>query len=253
MHAPLFPAPAATEGARAPTLAAIAYDRLKRSIFDFELIPGDRFSESDIAIRLGMSRTPVREALVRLQREGYLDVQFKSGWTVRPLDFDLFEHLYDLRMVLETTAVRRLCEGDADQNAKNALALLEKVWLVSKEFRETVPADVADNDAEFHLAIVKAAGNPEIARVHEMVTDRLRIIRRLDFAQPARVDATYEEHAQILKALLRRRADQAVMLLKAHIETSQTEVRKITLHKLYAARNGKAAKPVEPQAKRKRR
>jgi DNA-binding GntR family transcriptional regulator len=253
MHTPLFPAPATTAGARAPTLAIMAYDRLKRSIFDFELIPGDRFSESDIAVRLGMSRTPVREALVRLQREGYLDVQFKSGWTVRSLDFDLFEHLYDLRMVLETTAVRRLCEGDADQSARAALAALEKVWLVSKEARETVPADVADHDEEFHLAIVKAAGNPEIARVHEMVTDRLRIIRRLDFAQTARVDATYEEHAQILKALLRRRADQAVMLLKAHIETSQMEVKKITLHKLYAARNGANATPVEAPTKRKRR
>jgi DNA-binding GntR family transcriptional regulator len=253
MDTPLFPAPAATEDARAPTLATIAYDRLKRSIFDFELIPGDRFSESDIAGRLGMSRTPVREALVRLQREGYLDVQFKSGWTVRPLDFDLFENLYDLRLVLETTAVRRLCEGESDQAARTALSALEKVWLVPKEARQSVAAEVADYDEQFHLAIVKAAGNPEIARVHEMVTDRLRIIRRLDFAQPARVDATYEEHAQILKALLRRRADQAVMLLRAHIETSQTEVRKITLHKLYAARSKAAAKPADTPAEKKRR
>jgi DNA-binding GntR family transcriptional regulator len=219
----------------------VAYARLKRSIFDFELFPGDRFSESDIASRLGMSRTPIREALVRLQREGYLDVQSKSGWTVRPLDFDLFEHLYDLRMVLETTAVRRLCEGEPHAASKAALQALEAIWLVPEEERQVVASDVADCDEEFHLAIVLAAGNPEIARVHQTVTDRLRIIRRLDFAQPARVDATYAEHAQILKALLRRRADQAVLLLRAHIETSQTEVRKITLHKLYTARSRGAA------------
>jgi DNA-binding GntR family transcriptional regulator len=156
-------------------------------------------------------------------------------------------------MVLETTAVRRLCEGEADQGAKAALVALEKVWLVPKESRQNVPAEVADYDEEFHLAIVKAAGNPEIARVHEMVTDRLRIIRRLDFAQPARVDATYEEHAQILKALVRRRADQAVLLLRAHIETSQAEVRKITLHKLYAARGAAATRPSPAQSARKRR
>jgi DNA-binding GntR family transcriptional regulator len=223
--------------ARAPTLASVAYTRLKRSIFDFELFPGDRFSESDIASRLGMSRTPIREALVRLQREGYLDVQSKSGWTVRPLDFDLFEHLYDLRMVLETTAVRRLCEGEPRAESTAALAALEAIWLVPEQERQVVASDVADCDEEFHLAIVMAAGNPEIARVHQTVTDRLRIIRRLDFAQPARVDATYAEHAQILKALVRRRADQAVLLLRTHIETSQTEVRKITLHKLYTARS----------------
>jgi DNA-binding GntR family transcriptional regulator len=238
---PLFPVSSEGEVARAPTLASVAYTRLKRSIFDFELFPGDRFSESDIASRLGMSRTPIREALVRLQREGYLDVQSKSGWTVRPLDFDLFEHLYDLRMVLETTAVRRLCEGEPSAESTAALAALEAIWLVPEQERQVVASDVADCDEEFHLAIVMAAGNPEIARVHQTVTDRLRIIRRLDFAQPARVDATYAEHAQILKALVRRRADQAVLLLRTHIETSQTEVRKITLHKLYTARSRGAA------------
>jgi DNA-binding GntR family transcriptional regulator len=238
---PLFLSSGDNEAVRAPTLASVAYARLKRSIFDFELFPGDRFSESDIASRLGMSRTPIREALVRLQREGYLDVQSKSGWTVRPLDFDLFEHLYDLRMVLETTAVRRLCEAEPQAGSKAALSALEAIWLVPEEQRQVVASDVADCDEEFHLAIVLAAGNPEIARVHQTVTDRLRIIRRLDFAQPARVAATYAEHAQILKALLRRRADQAVLLLRSHIETSQAEVRKITLHKLYTARTRGAA------------
>ena len=233
-------ADAVSDVGRSPTLASIAYAGLKRSIFDFEIVPGERFSEADIASRLGMSRTPVREALVRLQREGYLDVQSKSGWTVRPLDFDLFDHLYDLRMVLETTAVRRLCEGESRDTSVFALKQLEEIWIIEAAERQSVASDVADCDEQFHLAIVKAAGNPEIARVHEGVTERLRIIRRLDFAQPTRVDATYNEHAQILKALLRRRADQAVMLLRAHIETSQAEVRKITLHKLYSARSQRA-------------
>lgn len=222
-----------------PTLAALAYSRLKRSIFDFALVPGDRFSETQIATRLGMSRTPVREALVRLQREGLLDVQYKSGWTVRSLDFELFEHLYDLRIVLESTAVRRICEAQLAPSAHPALCALEKTWVTAAP-RDTDPATVADLDENFHFVLVQAAGNPEMARVHDSVTDRLRIIRRLDFAQPARVDATYEEHAQILRAIMRRRTDQALLLLRSHIETSQAEVRKITLHKLYAARKSAA-------------
>ena len=63
-----------------------------------------------------------------------------------------------------------------------------------------------------------------------------RIIRRLDFTKQARIDATYEEHAKILKAIQRKRGDQAAMLLRAHIETSQAEVRKITLHQVHLAR-----------------
>ncbi|MDI7507149.1 GntR family transcriptional regulator, partial [Cronobacter dublinensis] len=85
------------------------YRLLKQEIFDFLLLPGDRFSENDIAARMGASRTPVRQALQRLAQEGYLDVQPRSGWQVRPIDFDHLEALYDLRVVLETEAVTRLC------------------------------------------------------------------------------------------------------------------------------------------------
>ena len=115
------------------------YLDIKQNIFDFRLLPGDRFTENEIATRLHVSRTPVREALYRLEREGYLQVQFRSGWNVRELDFRQF-------------------------------------------------------------------------------------------------DATYQEHAQILRAILQQRADRAIDLLRNHIETSKTEVKKISLHKLYSAR-----------------
>lgn len=81
-------------------------------------------------------------------------------------------------------------------------------------------------------------GNREMARIHHEVTERIRIIRRLDFTQERRVDATYREHAQILRAVLQRKVDHAQLLLKAHIEHSKAEVRKITLHMLLEARTG---------------
>jgi DNA-binding GntR family transcriptional regulator len=93
------------------------YAQLKRDISEFKLVPGDRFTENEISERLGVSRTPVRQALFRLQQEGFVEVLFRSGWRVLPFDFDQFEQLYDLRMVLETTAVHRLCETDAASTA----------------------------------------------------------------------------------------------------------------------------------------
>ncbi|MCE3253821.1 MAG: GntR family transcriptional regulator, partial [Cellvibrio sp.] len=60
------------------------YQTLKDDIFSFRLLPGDRFSENEIAERVAASRTPVREALARLQREGFVDVSFRSGWQVKP-------------------------------------------------------------------------------------------------------------------------------------------------------------------------
>jgi len=68
-------------------LAERVYQQLKDDIFGFRLLPGDRFSEGGVAERMQASRTPVRQALYRLEREGYLEVFFRSGWQVRPFDF----------------------------------------------------------------------------------------------------------------------------------------------------------------------
>ena len=75
--------------------------------------------------------------------------------------------------------------------------------------RLSSPQEVAALDEAFHTALVDAAGNPEVARCHRDVTERIRIIRRLDFTQAHRIDSTYDEHAQILRAVIRRRADEA--------------------------------------------
>jgi len=84
---------------------------------------------------------------------------------------------------------------------------------------------------------VRAAGNAEMARVHWDVTERIRIIRHLDFTRADRIEATYAEHAKVLRAVIQRKADQAQLLLKTHIEQSKAEVRKITLHTLHEARS----------------
>jgi DNA-binding GntR family transcriptional regulator len=210
------------------------YEQLKRDIADFRMLPGDRFSEHELCSRLEVSRTPVRQALFRLQQEGLVEVMFRSGWRVLPFDFDKFDQLYDLRMVLETTAVQRLCLQEVE-TSEPALQALKDRWLVPVAERSTDPVQVAEWDEDFHEALVRAAGNPEMARVHHEVTERIRIIRRLDFLKQMRIDATYDEHAKILRAILARKADRADLLMRSHIQTSQVEVRKITLHQVFMA------------------
>ncbi|CAN5500275.1 GntR family transcriptional regulator [soil metagenome] len=208
------------------------YLALKQDIFNFRLLPGDTFTETQVAGELAVSRTPVREALFRLEREGYLRVHFRSGWSVRPFEFQQFESLYDLRLILESASIKKLCETAEQPD----LSALEKLWITPAEDRITEEVAVSTWDEQFHIALVESAGNPEVSRVHRDVMERIRIIRRLDFSQPHRIEKTYDEHAQILQAVLHHRADQAVMLLRAHIEASKAEVRKITLHRLHTAR-----------------
>ena len=223
---------AASGEPRKASLAESVYLGIKQNIFDFRLLPGDRFTENEIAARLKVSRTPVREALYRLEREGFLQVQFRSGWSVRELDFRQFDDLYDLRIALETACVKALCE----RTDRPDLEALNAVWLVATGKRLRDGEKVCVLDEEFHGTLVAATGNREMARCHQEVTDRIRLLRRLDFTEPERIAATYDEHAQILRAVIRRNADRAIQLLRKHIETSKAEVRKISLHKLFSAR-----------------
>ncbi|WP_046240037.1 GntR family transcriptional regulator, partial [Delftia tsuruhatensis] len=119
----------------AHSLAAQIYACLKNDIFDFRLLPGDRFSEGEIATRMQVSRTPVRQALFWLQRDGYVDVHFKSGWQIKAFDFKYFEDLYEVRTLMETSAVASLV-GESLQS----LQPLREVWCVPEEQRETDPA-----------------------------------------------------------------------------------------------------------------
>ena len=213
-------------------LAVTVYAQLKSDIFDFRLLPGDRFTETEVALRLGVSRTPVREALYKLERDGYISVSARNGWNVKPFDFEAFENLYDVRIILELAAVKKLCEMEA----KPPLDALKETWLAPPERRERDPQKICDLDEQFHAGLVAATGNPETARIHQEITGRIRIIRRLDFTQPDRIDSTYDEHAQILRNIMRRKQHPAGMMLKAHIESSKAVVRQITLHRLHTAR-----------------
>jgi len=133
--------------ARPEGLAERIYLQLKDDIFSFRMLPGDKFSENEIAERMDVSRTPVRQALFWLEREGYVEVFFRSGWQVRPFDFEYFEQLYDLRIVLELEAVKRLCTMDV---TPEPLFALQSFWIDEPRLEDG--QEVSRFDEEFHMA-----------------------------------------------------------------------------------------------------
>lgn len=217
-------------------LAEQVYQLLKQDIFNFRLFPGDRFSETDIAQHYGVSRTPMRDALFRLLREGYLEVGFRRGWKVSDINFEQLDQLYDLRIVLEVAAIDKL-----SMTAPPHVAIdeLKAVWCVPVELRESDPSVMFAMDETFHRGLVVATGNAQMLRVHNDVTERIRIVRRLDFLKPHRTSATYDEHSTMLNLIDRGKVAEANILLRAHITQSKLEVRKITLSMLAAARDTK--------------
>jgi DNA-binding GntR family transcriptional regulator len=229
---------AGREGDRS-TLAQTVYERIKDDIFEFRMAPGQRYSEHELARHLGVSRTPLRFALHVLAREGYLvHVGGHSGWQVKPFDLDYYEDLYDFRTQIELIAVKRLCAMDPAPDLSELCAF----WRVPRRQRVMDGKTVAREDEKLHGTLVALAGNREMTRTHNDLTERVRIIRRLDFIEPARIKAAFDEHDKILGALLARKAGEAEMLVKAHIAASRAEIRHITLHRLaLAAQQGQLA------------
>jgi DNA-binding GntR family transcriptional regulator len=217
---------------RSAKLASEVYGRIRADIYDFRLLPGDRFSEGEIADRLQVSRTPVREALFRLQRDGYVDVLYRSGWQVRPFDMRQFENLYDVRLVLENAAIERLVR----LSLNNRLEDLASIWCVPASRYYDDPEVLAVLDEQFHVRLVAASGNPEMAAIHQNISDRMRIVRRLDFKTAPRIAKTYEEHAAIIDRLRDGETKAAQDILTRHIQDSQAEVKTITVYMLHAAR-----------------
>ena len=107
-------------------------------------------------------------------------------------------------MVLELDAIAKLVARREDPPALEAL---KAVWLVPAAMRSTDAREVGEFDEAFHATLVSAAGNAEIAKVHQDVTERIRIVRRLDFTRADRIEATYQEHAKILRAVIQRKLD----------------------------------------------
>jgi DNA-binding GntR family transcriptional regulator len=215
------------------SLAEHAYAEIKQKIFNFEMMPGDLISEGNLAKIVNVSRTPLRQALQQLQHGGFIKAIPKIGWQVAPLDFDKLDELYDFRILIESNAVKALCNSNRDNQIFKEL---QKIWLTPKSKRSFNTVEVGILDEQFHTSLVKASGNEEMLKTHSEITERIKIVRRLDFTKSHRISSTYDEHGQIIKAILAGRAAEAQRLLNAHIEQSKIEVRKITLGMLQDAR-----------------
>ena len=215
------------------SLAEHAYAEIKQKIFDFEMMPGELISESNLAKLVDVSRTPLRQALQQLQHGGFIKAIPKIGWQVAPLNFDKLDELYDFRILIESNAITVLC--NSTQN-NQIIKDLQKIWLTSKSKRNFNTVNIGVLDEQFHTSLVKASGNEEMLKTHSEITERIRIVRRLDFTSIDRINSTYSEHSRIIKAILAKKTAEAQKLLKAHIEHSKIEVRKITLGMLQEAK-----------------
>ncbi|MDE1141944.1 GntR family transcriptional regulator [Paraburkholderia tropica] len=214
------------------------YESLREDIFELRLLPGVWLTEAAVAARFEVSRTPAREALQRLQGDGLMRGYVRGGWEVAPIDFSRFDDLYEMRELIETFAIRRLCErhGRGDRAAVQALDALGAIWLVPEAARLTDARRVAALDEAFHLALVDAVGNAELSAALRRVTDRIHVVHRLGFVYGERVGETYAEHAELIGAIRAGGVGVAIELAERHVRRCRAEICRLGAQRLELAR-----------------
>ncbi|KVS41253.1 GntR family transcriptional regulator [Burkholderia ubonensis] len=230
--------------ATAPTpssRAELVYVSVREDIFDMHLLPGDRVTEASIAERFSVSRTPAREALLRLQSDGLMRGYVRGGWEVVPIDLKRFDDLYEMRQLIETFAVSKLFDQDGAvrPDVLPLLERLEHVWKVPPARRLRDGREMVALDEAFHQAIVWAADNAELTSAMQRVTDRIRVVRRLDLVRGDCIDETYDEHVAIIDAIRHGNKDLGIALIAQHIEGSRTAVQTMTAERLERARTAR--------------
>jgi len=196
------------------------YDRIKAMATTFRLRPGERVNELELARQLGVSRTPVREALNRIAAEGFLVATPHRGYTVRALDAQQLMALYEYRATVELGVVRLVCARASDQ----ALAELARSVEGSRDEVETdaQALRLLSRDEAFHEHLASLAGNPEFLRSVRSLNERIRFPRWIDLK--ARRGQTRNDHPDIVRALQSRDVAAVQALMSQHIDKHLDQV-----------------------------
>ena len=201
-----------------------ATHRLRDAILSGRLPAGSRLRQLDLAARLGISRTPIREALGRLQQEGLLEILPAAGVRVATLDLDDAVALYDVREVLDGLAARLAAQGGRAASLarlERALARMAQC-LERQDANQWFPAHVA-----FHDEIFRAAGNARLQALSAVVRLSIRHFHPLLLKTEHRLEHAYREHRAIFEAIAVHDGERAESLARTHIANAKEIVLKV--------------------------
>ncbi|MFI6336050.1 GntR family transcriptional regulator [Streptomyces sp. NPDC050535] len=213
---PSAPSPAATPtmSVKQPPAADRVYAHIKRGVLERRYEGGTLLTEGELAEAVGVSRTPVREALLRLEVEGLIRLYPKKGALVLPVSAQEIADVVETRQLVESHAARKAVPA-----SPRLIARLEELLAQQKE--QAAAGDLAAaavTDRCFHAEIVRSGGNEILSRLYDQLRDRqLRMGVAVMHAHPDRITKTLTEHEQILAALRSGDAEAVVALIHGHV------------------------------------
>ncbi|MET8679836.1 GntR family transcriptional regulator [Streptomyces sp. NPDC004647] len=200
--------------AKQPPAAERVYAHVKQAVLDRRYEGGTLLTEGDLADAVGVSRTPVREALLRLEAEGLIKLYPKKGALVLPVSAQEIGDVVETRLLVEEHAARKAVPA-----LPRLIERLEELLEEQRRFAaEGDLAAVAASDRCFHAEIVRSAGNQILDRLYDQLRDRqLRMGVAVMHAHPDRIAKNIAEHAEILEALRTGDAEAAAAAVHRHV------------------------------------
>ena len=193
-----------------------AYDELKAAILDLRLPPGTPLREAALAEDLGISKTPVREALAWLERDGLVETQVFKGAVVTGYSRLDLEEIYELREILEVTAARQAATNLHEVTADTLRQLSDEC---RAEVRAGRPMQLARLIGEFDSVLFDSVRNRRMQAVVANLRDHLVRIGHLTVEIPGRLESSVEEHDRIVRAIVAHDADAAAETMRQHIRS----------------------------------
>lgn len=196
------------------SLAEIVTARLRREIIDGEFDFGQALSESKIANRYGVSRTPVREAFARLDLEGLVRTEPQHGTFVLTMDREQFDQISETRAILEIAALRRAMQSNLDELVERWKELVDAMQIARKDGDGKRYSRL---DAEFHKILFGLAANPFLDAAGQSFSAKMAAVRNRLGPQPEHMARSCAEHVALLDIVRRNDADAAADFLERHI------------------------------------
>ncbi|MBW1737105.1 MAG: GntR family transcriptional regulator [Deltaproteobacteria bacterium] len=195
-----------------------AYDEIKKKIIFYELKPGEKIFESEIAKKLKMSRTPVREALLMLENEKLLECTDKQGFIVRKLGSNVVTDYFAIRSVIEEFAIPLVVERITASEMKALRRNLADAWRALK----TVDMhNIIRYETEFHQILYKAAKSEVFIETISHLVDKFHWLRAIALHAPAGAQESISDHESMLEALEKKNAGELKRLTKLHLQHAQ--------------------------------
>ena len=193
----------------------LVYQHILSMITSRQLTPGVRVDEQSLAHQLGVSRTPIREAIGRLAEKGLVEYRPYQGNFVRTFTTQEVSDIYEVRSSLEALAIRQTTKNLTPERLKEIRKILDEI---SKAMDHGDIAAINDADSRFHAAIARFSENDTLISYLDDLSQRVQLIRSIANENPDVLARTALQRPQILAALESRNADKAAQLLSEHIE-----------------------------------